>query len=94
MVPVVQSNPASPDKRKQKTLEWKELKLCVTRELGSATPVYGGTFLGGVEDAGKQMYHCARQAGWDTGQRFIQWVMVRHGLSIRLRSNLANKAFT
>jgi len=63
MVPVVRSNPASPDKRKQKTLEWKELKLCVARELGSATPVYGGTFLGGVEEAGKHMYHCAHQAG-------------------------------
>lgn len=37
--------------------------MCVARELNSASPVYGGTFLGGVEAVGKQMYHCARQAG-------------------------------
>ena len=64
MVPVVQSNPDSPDQRKNKTLEWKELKLCVARELNSASPVYGGTFLGGVEEAGKQLYHCASRAGF------------------------------
>lgn len=63
MVPVVQSDPASPDQRKKKTLEWKELKLCVARSLSSARPVYGGTFSGGVEGAGQQLYHCARQAG-------------------------------
>lgn len=63
MVPVVQSDPESPDQRKNKTLEWKELKLCSARELGSASPVYGGTFSGGVEGAGKQLYHCACQAG-------------------------------
>lgn len=63
MVPIVQSDPTSRDKRKKKTLAWKELKLCVARNLNSPKPVYGGTFLGGVEGAGKQLYHSACQAG-------------------------------
>lgn len=63
MVPIVQRNPASTDKRKGKTLEWKELKLCIARGLGCVTPVYGGTFSGDVSEAGKHLFHCACQAG-------------------------------
>ena len=38
MVPIVQRNPESADKRKGKTLEWKELKLCIARGLNHVTP--------------------------------------------------------
>ncbi len=36
MVPIVTSAPEAADRRKGKTLNWQELKLCIARELGSA----------------------------------------------------------
>jgi len=63
MVPIVQINPESADKRKGKTLEWKELKLCIARGLNYVTPVYSGTFSGDACEAGKHLFHCAHQAG-------------------------------
>lgn len=63
MVPIVQRNPVSSDKRKGKTLEWKELKLCIARGLNHVTPFYGGTFSGDVSETGKHLFHCACQAG-------------------------------
>lgn len=66
MVPLVQSDPAQEDRRKGKRLEWKEAKLCLVHPLGSVTPRYGGTLRGGVEEAGRQLFDCARQAGFGT----------------------------
>lgn len=64
MVPVVLQDEQAADKRRNKTLKWQELKLCIAREIGSTTRFYGGTFSGDVEDAGKQLFHCACQAGF------------------------------
>ncbi len=63
MVPIVASDPQATDRRKGKTLDWQELKLCVARELGSTERFYGGTFSGGVEQAGHHLHHCACLAG-------------------------------
>lgn len=63
MVPVVDINPESQDKRKGKNLLWKELKLCLAHAAGSNTPFFGGTFSGGVDQAGEQLHHSAKLAG-------------------------------
>ena len=41
MVPVVEVAQGDGDKRKGKVLAWKEARLCIAHELGSATPVFG-----------------------------------------------------
>jgi len=64
MVPIVETDPQAADRRKGKTLNWQELKLCIARDLDSADRFYGGTFTGGPEQAGQQLYHCARLAGF------------------------------
>ncbi len=64
MVPVVEINEENDDKRKGKTLLWKELKLGLAHSVGSNDPFFGGTFSGGVEKAGEQLHHCAKLAGF------------------------------
>lgn len=64
MVPVVEVNEESDDKRKGKTLMWKELKLCLAHSAGSNDPFFGGTFSGGVDKAGDQLQQCAKLAGF------------------------------
>ena len=64
MVPVVEINEENDDRRKGKTLLWKELKLCLAHPVGSNDSVFGGTFSGGVEGAGKQLHRCAKLAGF------------------------------
>ena len=64
MVPVVQANEESHNKRKGKTVIWKELKLCLAHSVGSNDPFFGGTFSGGVDKAGYQLHHCAKLAGF------------------------------
>ena len=79
MVPVVEAAQDADDKRKGKTLVWKEARLCIARALGSVTPVFGGHFAGGVEESGRQWARCAGVAPvlartatctrWGTGHR-------------------------
>ena len=64
MVPVVQVNEDNDDKRKGKTLVWKELKLCLAHSAGSNDPFFGGTFSRGVNKAGHQLHHCAKLVGF------------------------------
>jgi hypothetical protein len=64
MVPVVEINEENDDKRKGKTLVWKELKLCLAHSVGSNDPFFGGTFSGGVDKAGEQLHECAKLAGF------------------------------
>jgi len=64
MVPVVEVAKDAADKRKGKTLVWKEARLCLVHPLGSATPVFGGHFAGGVEESGRQWLRCAAKAGF------------------------------
>lgn len=65
MVPVVISNPEQKDKRKGKTLQWNEVKLCLAHQQGSQRICFGGTFSGGVEQAGIALYQCAVAAGFN-----------------------------
>jgi hypothetical protein len=64
MVPIVEADTAQKDRRKGKTLHWKEAKLSLAHEAGSKTLSYGGTLQGDVEEAGKQLFGCARSAGF------------------------------
>jgi len=66
MVPVVQSDPDAADKRKKKTLQWKEAKICLAHRQGSTVVAYGGTFSGGVMEAGREFHHCVIAAGFDS----------------------------
>lgn len=69
MVPTVEADAAQKDKRKGKKLQWKEAKLCLAHEAGSKTLSYGGTLQGDVAEAGKQLFGCARTAGFGKGSR-------------------------
>jgi len=62
MVPIVQTTSGSGDARKNKTLCWREARLCLVRAQGSASPIYGAT-LGTVEVAGWLWKETARLAG-------------------------------
>jgi hypothetical protein len=67
MVPVVEVAQDADDKRKGKALVWREARLCIAHALGSATPVFGGHFAGGVEESGRQLERCAAKAGFGAG---------------------------
>lgn len=69
MVPVVEVSEDAADKRKGKALAWKEARLCLVHPLGSATPVFGGHFAGGVEESGRQWARCAAKAGFGPSSR-------------------------
>jgi len=69
MIPIVKVDEKADDKRKNKTLQWKEARLCLVHKVGSTTPIFGATFSGTVADAGKQLYDCAVQAGFGKGTK-------------------------
>jgi hypothetical protein len=64
MLPIVTIAEAEGDKRKQKTLHWKEARLALAHELGSATPKFAATFGGSADDAGQSLLNCAVAAGF------------------------------
>lgn len=43
--------------------DWKEMRLVATQAKDSVTTTYGATF-GSVEETGRRLGHCARDAGW------------------------------
>jgi len=61
MVPIVQPG-AGKDRRKGKTLLWREARLCCARATESVTPIYGAT-LGGVGAASLRWRQTAALAG-------------------------------
>jgi len=69
MVPIVEPDVAQKDKRKGKQLQWKEAKICLAHAKGSKTLAYGGTLQGDVAQAGRQLFHCARVAGFGSNSR-------------------------
>ena len=69
MVPTAAPDPAAKDKRKGKTLSWREAKLSLAHVQGSVTPIYAGSIEGGVEAAGRQLLACAVRAGFGTCSR-------------------------
>jgi hypothetical protein len=64
MVPIVEPSRDATDKRKGKTLSWREAKLSLAHAKGSRTPIYAGSIEGGVEAAGRQLLTCAVRAGF------------------------------
>jgi Uncharacterised protein family (UPF0236) len=64
MIPVVQTDPGQKDRRKGKTLLWREAKLSLAHAKGSKTPVYAATIEGGADKAGAQLFDCALRAGF------------------------------
>jgi hypothetical protein len=64
MIPVVTPDAEQTDKRKGKTLSWREAKISLAHAKGSRTPVYGGGIEGGVEAAGQRLFACAVRAGF------------------------------
>lgn len=66
MIPLVDIAEATADQpsdgRCRRQLRWQEARLALAHPLGSVTPVFGVT-LGGPDDAGDQMLHCAIQSG-------------------------------
>jgi hypothetical protein len=69
MVPIVEADATQKDRRKGKKLHWKEAKLCLAHEAGSKTLSYGGTLQGDVTEAGRQLFGCARSAGFGKESR-------------------------
>jgi hypothetical protein len=69
MIPIVETNPAgneavSKDRRKNKTLCWKEARLTLAHAEGSKSLCFAGT-MESVEIAGQQLSQCVLQAGGD-----------------------------
>jgi hypothetical protein len=69
MVPIVEPSREGKDKRKGKTLSWREAKLSLAHAQGNCTPVYAGSIEGGVEEAGRQLLACAVRAGFGANSR-------------------------
>ena len=65
MVPIVTMDPTqSGDQRNTRTTCWKEARLALVYEKGSANPIYGAT-TGSPKQVGEQLAHCAWRVGWD-----------------------------
>ncbi len=69
MVPIVEPDAGQKDKRKGKTLSWREAKISLAHAKVSTTPVYAGAIEGGVETAGRQLFECAVRAGFGANSR-------------------------
>ena len=65
MAPVVQPSLDEKDKRKGKTLCWKEIKLNLVYRQGSTNPVFGGSFFESVDESGYQWWRSAVKSGFN-----------------------------
>lgn len=64
MVPLVEPDAGGEDRRQGKRLYWKEAKICLAHACGSQTLAYGGTLQGDARTAGRELFDCARRAGF------------------------------
>lgn len=64
MVPMVEADLTQSDRRKGKSLYWKEAKICLAHAQDSITLHYAGTLHGSVDLAGAQWFDCALRAGF------------------------------
>ncbi len=95
MIPVVETDASRTDKRKGKTLSWREAKIALAHGKGSRTPVYGGVIEGGVEAAGRTLLAGAvraRASGRTRG--FMRWGTARRGSSARSSNSSVTRAAT
>ena len=64
MIPIMNIDEQAEDKRKNKTLQWKEARLSLAHEQGCVTPKFAVVFQGGVDEAGQSLLNCAILAGF------------------------------
>ena len=62
MLPIVKTNTAKGDRRKDKELFWKEARLSMAHAKGSTSLCFAGT-IGSANVAGQQLAACVKQAG-------------------------------
>ncbi len=70
MIPIVETQSLTAktekiDRRKTRTVGWREARLCLARQTGSSQPIFGVT-LGSVDAAGEQLADSAIRAGVGT----------------------------
>lgn len=70
MIPIVETQSLTAqtkkiDRRKTRTVSWREARLCLARQKGSSQPIFGVT-LGSVDAAGEQLADSAIRAGVGT----------------------------
>jgi len=70
MVPVVEVNEKEKDQRKGKALCWKEARLALAHEVGSASPKFAAIFGGSTDEAGQCLLACAIAAQFDPCSHF------------------------
>ncbi len=71
MIPIVKTEATTAqdqkiDRRKTRTVAWREARLCLAREKDSSQPIFGVT-LGSVDAAGEQLLDIAIRAGLGSG---------------------------
>jgi len=64
MIPIVTSDESAEDKRKGKTLSWKEARLGLAHPKEILKPKFSATFQLSTHDAGKSLLNCAIKAGF------------------------------
>lgn len=64
MIPIVEIDREAEDKRKGKSLKWKEARLCLAHERGSRSPHFAAIFQESVDRAGEALFDCAGKAGF------------------------------
>lgn len=62
MIPIVKTTQAESDRRKKKSLCYREARLTLAHAKGSKTPIFSAT-LEDVETVGKHIAHCIHQVG-------------------------------
>ena len=63
MVPIVEPDESQVDRRKGKSLFWKEAKIGLAHAKGSKKLAYSGTLQGDVDEAGKGLLRCVSRVG-------------------------------
>lgn len=80
MIPIVQSSPQAKDKRKNKELLWREVRLCLARDRDRVEPYYGAT-LATAQVAGMLWRQVAQSVGLQCKTRVhgvgdgAQWIL-------------------
>jgi hypothetical protein len=64
MIPIMTPDDTKKDKRKGKSLSWKEARLTLVHEQGCVTPTFAANFKGDTNRTGYAMKDCANKAGF------------------------------
>ena len=92
MVPIVEPSSEGKDRRKGKTLSWREAKLSLAHAQGSRTPVYAGGIEGGVERPGAGCFPARFAPASGRTPGFTRSATARHGSSAKSSSSSATRA--